>query len=306
MKSRVWLILAGLLAVAVFVLLQVVFVVRTGEVAIVTTWGKTEDPITEPGLCFKWPRPAQRCHIFDRRVHCLEGNFEQTLTRDGRNIILMAYAGWRIEDPLKFFTRVGTIAEAERALEGLLRNYKNGVVGQHAFSALVNVNPQELKFGQIENEILAAVRPEALERYGLDVALLGIRRVGLPESTTEAVFKRMRQERESVAVKYRSDGEKEATVIRAQADKEAKSLLAEAEASAKRIKAEGDATAAEYYAVFEKHPELAMFLRKLEALQETMKEKSTVILDTDTVPYDLLRGQKALPAPETQPKQPPK
>ena len=36
-----------------------------------------------------------------------------------------------------------------------------------------------------------------------------------------------------------------------------------------------------------------MFLRKLEVLEQTLKEKSTVVLSSDTEPFDLLRGSKA-------------
>ena len=56
-----------------------------------------------------------------------------------------------------------------------------------------------------------------------------------------------------------------------------------------------DAKAAEFYSTFEKDPELAIFLRKLEVMEQTLKEKSTVVLSADTVPYDLLTGVEALP-----------
>ncbi len=51
---------------------------------------------------------------------------------------------------------------------------------------------------------------------------------------------------------------------------------------------EGDAIAARYYMVFAQNEELALFLRKLEALGETLKERTTVVLHTDMPPFDLL------------------
>ncbi|MBN1270132.1 MAG: hypothetical protein JXB04_11125, partial [Kiritimatiellae bacterium] len=60
-------------------------------------------------------------------------------------------------------------------------------------------------------------------------------------------------------------------------------------------RADGDAEAAEQYKTFEKNPELAMFLRKLEVLEETLKERATVVLGPDTQPYDLLQGETGLP-----------
>jgi hypothetical protein len=47
--------------------------------------------------------------------------------------------------------------------------------------------------------------------------------------------------------------------------------------------------------VFEKDPELAMFLRKLEVMEDTLKQKATVVVGPETIPYDLLRGTDALP-----------
>lgn len=300
MKRRLSLLFAGLIVTALFVLLQVLHVVHMGYVTVITTFGKPEKTITEPGLYVKWPWPVQKAHVFDNRIHCYEGSLEQTLTRDGKNIIVMMYAGWRIADPVTFLERMGTIEEADRSLEGLIRNYKNGVLGRYPFSALVNVDKTQLKFEEIERKVLAAVQPEAAQRYGIDVRLLGIRRIGLPEAITEAVFDRMRGERQTVAVTYRSEGEKEAAVIEAEADKKARMIIADAEAGAKRIRAEGDASAAEFYGAFEKNTELAMFLLKLEALEETLKERATVILGTETQPYDLLKGDT--PLPTVQPK----
>ncbi|MCD6221972.1 hypothetical protein J7K25_07450, partial [bacterium] len=54
-----------------------------------------------------------------------------------------------------------------------------------------------------------------------------------------------------------------------------------------KIRGEGDAAASKYYDIFTKNEELAIFLRKLQALEKTLKNNSTVILDSRTPPYDL-------------------
>ncbi len=295
MKRNLLMLVTGLIVAALFVLLQVLFTVREGEVAVVTTFGKPVRTLTTAGLYARWPWPVQRVYRYDNRIHCLEGTLQETMTQDGKNVLVSVYAGWRIREPLQFLERVGTIEQAESSLDGLLRNYKNAVLGQHPFSNLVNADPKAMKYEAIEKEILDAVQPEALDRYGIEVSFLGIRRLGLPEATTEKVFERMRAEREELAERYRSEGEGAAIRIRAEADRQKNQLLAQADADAKRIRADGDAQAAEYYRAFEKNPELAMFLRKLEVLQETLKERSTVVLSADTEPYDLLRGGQALP-----------
>ncbi len=296
MKHNIWVSILGLTIAAVFVLSMLLFSVREGEAVVLTTFGKpARDALIEPGLYFRWPWPVQRVHRLDRRVQTLDGSFEQTLTRDGKSVIVMLYAGWQIGDPVAFLERVGTPRDAERSLDGLLSNYKNAVIGQHDFAGLINADPAKLKLEDMEKQILAAVQPEALQRYGIEVRFLGIRRISLPEAITAKVFDRMRAERSEIAEKYRAEGEGEAIRIRARADSRRDQVLAEADAAAKRIRAEGDAEAAGFYKTFEQDPELAMFLRKLEVLEETLKEKATVVLGTDTQPFDLLQGGPAIP-----------
>jgi len=295
MKRNAPLLIVGLLVAALFLLLQVLFTVREGEVAVVTTFGKPVRAIQEAGLYARWPWPVQRIYHFDNRTHVVEGAFEETLTQDGKNILVAVYAGWRIAEPIQFLERVGSPEKARSNLDGLIRHYKNATLGQYAFASLVNVRPEALRFEQIEQQMQAAVQPDARERYGIAVEFLGIRKLGLPESITQKVFGRMRAERTEIAERYRSEGEAEAIKIRAQADSQRDQILAKAEGDAKRLKANGDAEAAKFYSAFDKDPELAMFLRKLEVLEETLKLKSTVVLSADTQPFDLLRGETALP-----------
>ena len=295
MKRNTLLLAAGGVVAALFILLQVLFTVREGEAVVVTTFGKPVSALTNAGLYARYPWPVQRIYRFDNRVHTLEGAFEETLTRDGKNILVAVYAGWRIDKPIQFLERIRTVEQAEHNLDALLRSQKNAVLGQFPFSALINTNIAAMQFEQIEDEMLKAVKPEAANQYGITVQFLGIRKIGLPESITEKVFARMKAEREEIAERYRSEGEGEAIKIRAAADSQRNQLLAQAEAEAKGIRAEGDAKAAESYQVFEKNPELAMFLRKLEVLEGTLKKKSTVVLSTETEPFDLLQGDKALP-----------
>lgn len=296
MKRNALLPVVGLMVAVLFVLLQVLVTVRQGEVAVLTTFGKPTRALTEAGLSTRWPWPIQRVYRYDQRTHILEGAFEQTLTQDGKNVLVALYAGWRVRDPIQFLERVGTIEQAERNLDGLLRNYKNSTLGRFEFGNLVNVDAAVLRFDEIEKQMLAAVQPEASARYGVEVAFLGIHKIGLPEAITQKVFDRMRAERKEIAERYRSEGEAEAIRIRAQADSQRDQLLAKADADAKRTRADGDAQAAAYYQVFEKNPELAMFLRKLETMEEILKKNSTVVLSADTEPFDLLRGdEKSLP-----------
>lgn len=298
MKRNPTLMLFGLLIIALFALMQLLFIVREGEVAVVTQLGRPVSALTEAGLYRRWPWPIQRVYRYDHRLRTLQGSFEEALTADGKNILLSLYAGWRVADPIRFLERVGGVEQAEANLDGLLRTFKNSAVGQYRFSQLVNTDASLLRGEELEQRVLDQAKPQALDRYGVELQFVGIRRLGLPEAITQSVFERMRAERQALTDRYRSEGEGEAIRIRAGADSARDQVLARAEADARRSRAAGEAEAAAQFKVFEKSPELALFLRKLDALEETLKSKSTVVLSSDTQPFDLLRGgTNALPKP---------
>ena len=82
---------------------------------------------------------------------------------------------------------------------------------------------------------------------------------------------------------YRAEGEEEATKMRAQTDKEAEIIQAEAYKKAEIISGEGDQKSVKIYAeAYGKDPELFEFLKSLETLKEILKEKTTLILSTDS------------------------
>lgn len=296
MKAKIGMVLLGLGVVLLFLGSMVLFTVREGEAAVVATFGRPVRTLEQPGLYARWPWPVQKVYRMDRRWRTLEGPLEQTLTQDGKSLVVSLFAGWRVADPLLFLERVGTPEEAERALTGLLSHARNAVLGRHRLAHLVSARPEQLQFDRVEEDMLAAVGPEARARYGVEVAFVGIRRLQMPEAITAKVFERMRAERQELAERYRAEGQAEAARIRAEAESARERVLAEADAEAKRLRAEADAEAAEYYKVFEQDAELALFLRKLEVLEETLREKATVVLGLDTQPFDLLQGESALPA----------
>lgn len=297
MKTSRLNLVIGTLLLALFLLLLFLFQVRQTEVAVVTTFGKATRPITEPGLYMKWPWPVQKVTKLDRRLQPFEGKFEETFTRDERNLLVMVFVGWRIEDPALFYSRFagGSIVEAERSLDNIVRTHKNAAVGRHNFAEFISTQPGDLKFDVIEKEILEGVQKDA-KAQGILVEIARIKRLGIPESVTEKVFDRMRAERAKEVARLKAEGEKEAITIRSAADLDRDKLLAEADAQATRIRGEGDAEAAKSFSVFQQNPELAILILKLNALEATLKERTTLIVDPRTPPFDLL-VQPAAPAP---------
>jgi membrane protease subunit HflC len=287
-------IAVGALLLLIFILLLFLFQVRRTEVAVVTTFGKPTRDVTEPGAYFKWPWPVQKVYRFDQRVQNFESKFEQVLTADGYNLLVMVYAGWRISDPKLFLTSFnGSVPRAGERLEGLVRNAYSGVVGRHPLAHFVSTDPAQIRFAEIEQEMLQRVQADArASHYGLDVDFLSVKKLGLPESVTKLVFERMQSEREVRVSEIKSEGERQASEIRSKADFESARLLTEADARALKLIGEGENEAARSFEVFKQEPDLAVFLLKLKSLEAFLKEKATLVLDESTSPLDILKDQQ--------------
>ena len=287
----------GALLLLVFLALLFCFQVRTTEVAVVTTFGRYSRD-AEAGLHFRLPLPIQQVHRYDRRLRNYERNFEQNLTRDGKNLLITIYVGWRISDPRKFLELFnGDSIKAEEALGNLVRNAKNGVIGNYNFSDLISPNPKDVKFSQIEADMLREIQTAARATYGLEVDLVGIKQLGLPEGITTKVFERMRAERDRLVKQYQGEGAARALEIRSQADRQRDELLAHAEADALRIEGDALAQASKELKVLEENPDLAIYNLQLNALKKALQGRSTLILDQKTTPFNLLTGEKVQTVP---------
>ena len=288
MKKNPLTLAASAVVVLIFAAMLFAFQVRQTEVVIVTTFGKYSRSITEPGLNFRLPWPIQNVHRFDNRIRNLEKKYEQTTTSDGRIITIEAFMGWRVRNPKMFLELFGDdLPSAERNLEIQLRTAKNNAVGSHPLSDFINVDPRALQFDAIELEMLKEVQA-ATTNFGVEIALLGIKQIGLPESITTKVFERMKAERERLVKTFQGEGEREAIAIRSDAELRREQILAKADARALEILGEAEARSAAELKTFEQNTELAVFLLKLDALEKSLKERATLILDPRTPPFDLL------------------
>ena len=280
----------GLLVAVILLFAVFSFQLNQTEVAVVTTFGRPAQ-VSEPGLHFRWPYPFQRIYRFDKRIRCFAGGagkLEETTTSDGHNLLVGIYVNYTISDAEKFFKTLENITQGEEKLNALMRGYKNAAIGEYLFKQIINTDPKEMKLKEIQNKIKQNLASET-KGYGLDIIDVGISTINVPKSISEKVFERMIQERQRAAAERLAEGDREAKNIRIKADSRKAILLADAEAAAKEIRAKGDAEAAQYYAVFKQNPELAEFLRKLDSLRSVMKNRTTLVLDTDVAPFNLFK-----------------
>lgn len=284
-------ILLGLIVAVIFLLAIFTYQVTAAEQALVLTLGKITDQ-KGPGLHFRLPYPIQEIVKYDIRLTTFDGNIgklEETTTADQKNVIVGIYVIYKLEDLKVFKNAAKSIADAEGYLGDRMRTVKGGVVGKFKFDEMINTDPGKMKLDDMKAEMLAGLKDDMMKHYGIDVVSVGIRSIGVPEASAKAIAATMKQERDTAAKKFRAEGNTVAQKIRTDADRAKQEILADAQAQAKKLMAEGDAEAAKYYSVFNQDPELASFLRKLDSLKRIVSTKTTLVLDTDSTPFDIFK-----------------
>jgi membrane protease subunit HflC len=286
-------LLVGLATVLSLVFHATTFVVRVGQTALVTRFGRPVGVADEPGLHAKWPWPVDEVVPIDLRRRVYETGHTEMLTRDKKNVIVRVFAVWHVADSLLFYQSIGNYEGADAKLDGMLANAAIGTLGGHDLSAIVSTNASDLQVDAIEGELLSATVPLAKASYGITMDQIRLERIALPEENIQAVFDQMRAERRQYASKFRAEGNKEASRIRSEADLEAARIRATGAEEEARIRGESAAEVAKTYAdAHAVDPELYRFTRSLESIGKLVSGNTTLILRTDSAPFSLLQDEQ--------------
>jgi membrane protease subunit HflC len=286
--------LIAIVVVAILGFAMFSFQVASNESAVLTRFGSPVRTLPEAGLYFKWPWPIDTVHRFDTRLAFYDTRLSEALTQDKRNVILPVFVAWRVADPLKFLQALGTPAAAPTKLDSLATSARNALLGRYDFQELVSTDPAKLKLAELEQRLMESIRPQALTAFGIAIEQVGVKRIALPEANTLYVFERMKAERGQYAARFRAEGRREAEELRAKTDAERTVLLAEAQKYAEETRGKAEAEAAKIYAdAHSQDPQFYKFLRELETLRKVTRENTTLILDTDTAPFNQLKPAEA-------------
>src|ERR1700746_2766898 len=227
----VTLIVLFVVAVALY---SSVFTVQQTEQALVVRFGRPVDIATEPGLHFKAPFIDTVIPV-DKRILDLENPSQEVIASDQKRLVVDAFARYRIKDALRFSQRGGSVPAAHPRLTTLLNASLRRVLGEVTLIQVVR-DEREALMGRIRDQL----DPEA-DGYGIQVVDVRIRRADLPEQNSQAVYERMKTERQREAAEFRAQGAQKGQEIRANADREAQVIRAEARSKAEQVRGEGDA-----------------------------------------------------------------
>jgi membrane protease subunit HflC len=281
--------LIGLLIVLV-VVSGSVFTVDQRQDALLFQLGEVVSVKTKPGLYFKLPM-VQNVRYFDKRILTLDAaEPERFITSEKKNVLVNSFIKWRVIDPRQYYVSVG--GEETRAQIRLAQTVNDGLRAEFGKRTI-----HDVVSGQ-RDEIMNLIRTKAdqdARKIGVQVVDVRIKRVDLPESVSENVYRRMEAERKQVANELRSTGAAEAEKIKADADKQKQVIVAEAYRDAQRVKGEGDAKASAIYAAaYGKHAEFYAFYRSMEAYRNSFKSKSDVmVLDPSADFFKYMKNPRA-------------
>ncbi|CDH21839.1 protease modulator HflC [Xenorhabdus bovienii] len=318
------------IAVILVVLYTSIFIVYEGQRGIVLRFGKVardaenKPLVYQPGLHFKIPF-IETVKTLDARIQTMDIKADRFLTRENKDLIVDSYLKWRIKDFSRYYlaTGNGEIAQAELLLKRKFSDRLRSEIGRLDVRGIVTDSRgrlttdvrNSLNLGTsdgdtaetADNPVASAaasvgqetkgkqpvLNQNSMAELGIEVVDVRIKQINLPQEISEAIYQRMRADREAEARLLRSQGLEEAEKIRAVADKTATEIKAKSNREALILRGEGDAEAAKLFAdAFNKDPEFYAFIRSLRAYEKSFKNdgNNIMVLSPDS---DFFRYMKA-------------
>jgi modulator of FtsH protease HflC len=253
------------------------FTVDETKKAAVLRFGEITRVVENPGLHFKVPFVNNVVYLEDRILN-YDIQPRDILTSDQKRLTIDNYAIWRVGKPQTFIeANGGSIASAQSRIDDIVYSDLRDILAKHTLDEIVSA--KRLSYLQQVTELSQG----KLQVFGIELIDVRIKRADLPSEIEQAVYGRMRSERERIAAQLRAEGEEQAKQITSNADKEKEIILADANKAAETVMGEGDAQALETYAdAYNQDPEFYRFWRSLESYKTALKDGTSIVLTTDS------------------------
>ena len=269
----------GIVIIAIIILFNALFIVRQTQQTLILQFGDPIRIIQKPGLNIKIPL-IQSAIYYDIRILEFDAEVEEVILSDQKRLLVDAFIRYKIVDPLKFYQAVGNENGFKARVTGLLSGSLRRVMGGDPLEVVLSQDRTSLM-----EKIQEGINLEAVN-FGVSIVDVRIKRADLPKANSEAIFGRMRAEREKEARQFRAEGAEEAQKIKAKAEKNKVIIVAEAKKKSQIIKGLGDEEAVRIYAnAFNKDKDFFAFYRSMEAYKQAFLEGEddpTLILSPDS------------------------
>jgi modulator of FtsH protease HflC len=272
---------------AAAVLSSALFTVGETEQALILRTGAPVGVIDKPGLQFKVPF-VDTAIYYDTRLLSLEPPTEQVILGDQKRIEVQTYTRYRIADPLRFYRSLRTLEQAVPQVTQLVSSSLRRALGQITLHALLS---------EARIRIVEQIQQEVAEKagaLGLEVTEVRFHRADLPLETSQAIYDRMKSERQREAKELRAQGFEWAQQIQSKAERDRTVILSEAQREAKITRGQADATASRMLATaFETDAQFYRLYRSLQTYRQALADShATIVLSPDS---EFLRFLKSGP-----------
>lgn len=309
-----------LVLLLIFLLMGPYYIVKEGEQAVVTRFGKIVKTETDAGLKFKLPI-VDIVSRYPKKILSWDGDAQRLPTAENQFIWVDATARWRINDIQLFYESVGTITQAHSRLDDVIDSSVRKIIARNSLReavrnsnvineiqrkdvfqtqaqaegeegefkdiSLISVTFTDAKYEEIKvgrkmlsDEMLTEAR-ENTPKYGIELIDIIIRQIKYSEDLSQSVYNRMIKERNQIAQAFRSDGEGKKARWLGQMEKELRTIRSDAERQAKEIKSKADGESLEIRnRSYSLNPEFAEFWMALVEYQKLLP-KMKKILTTD-------------------------
>jgi modulator of FtsH protease HflC len=277
MNARVVVPVLALVIVAIVVVMSSVFTVHQTEKALVLQFGFPVREVSKPGLQFKTPL-VQNVVYYDNRILDLEPPQEEVIAADQKRLVVDSYARYRIADPLQFYQLVQTEAVANLRLASIINSTLRRVIGNVQLASVV-AEKRAAVMQQVRDEVNVQAKS-----WGIEVVDVRIKRADLPAENSDAIFQRMKTERQREAAQFRGEGKREAQKIHANADRQVVEIRALAQQKAEILRGEGDAESVRIYAdAFNRDKDFFALYWSLDAYRKSLANgDTTLVLSPDS------------------------
>ncbi|XBC37648.1 MAG: protease modulator HflC [Buchnera aphidicola (Meitanaphis microgallis)] len=309
--NKVCVVVGSMIFIFLFLCL---FIVQEGQRGIILRFGKVlrnsqNQPIVyNPGLYVKFPL-IDTVKMLDSRIQTMDNQADRFVTREKKDLIVDSYIKWNISDFSRYYlaTGGGDIAQAEILLKRKFSDRLRSEMGRLNVKEIVTDSRgrlttdvrDALNTGSVDyasdntkkqNEYMmldikknkynkVLINTNSMTELGIKVIDVRIKQISLPIEVSDAIYNRMRAEREAVARSQRSKGQEEAEKLRASADYEVTKVLSEAQRQALIIRGEGEATVAQLFSSsFSQEPSFYSFIRSLRAYENSFKSGRDILI----------------------------
>jgi|SRR3972149_1931989 len=308
---QVYILIAVISVVAIIIIASNSFyVVDVKSQCVITQFGRPVKVVKTAGLNIKTPF-IQKVRYFEKRIMEWDGEPSDILTRDKENIGINTWARWKIVDPLKFYTALGTEDRGQGVLDEVIESAVKNIISSYPLYDILRDTNRKLEYTTVElekaemdkkvkvdngrtnlvKEINMMANEGLSERYGMELVDVRIKRINYVSAVIPKIFDRMRSERIRIASKYESEGRREEAEILGYMKKELETIESEGYKIATETRGEADAEAIRIYAdAYKKSPEFYSFTKTLETYEKTIDKNTRLYLSTDSDYYQYLKG----------------